>query len=98
MYSMIDWNIVRKIKEFIGQSNPKDYYVGITNSLNARLTAHNVSALKVVHYKATTAQDAKDTERHLIDKVKTSGGSGGGVSDSTFVYCYKKTSLTVEKT
>ena len=75
-----------------------DFYIGITNNVSRRLfEEHNVSRDNAwwIYCEAEDKQTAQDVEEHYLQKGMK-GDTGGGTSQSTFVYCYEITNNTVE--
>ena len=68
-----------------------DFYVGITDNIDERLHGfHKVP--KEGHWyrwcKADSEQIARDVEKYFLEKGMD-GDTGGGDSDTVFVYCYE---------
>ena len=80
--------------------NYSDYYVGITKNINDRLFgAHKVptTGYCYIYRKAFNDTDSRTIEKHFLDKGMQ-GGDGGGDEESVFVYVYKVSIITVERT
>lgn len=76
-----------------------DFYVGITNNLDRRLADHQVmrdDCLRIL--RATSYDEAHMAESTLINLHQMTGNVGGGTDDSVWVYCYKITDDTIERT
>lgn len=70
-------------------SNPKIWYVGITDDLNRRKGEHASEGESVTcwqGWKADSEQIARDVEKHFLDKG-CKGGPGGG-TNPTYVYIF----------
>ena len=83
-----------------GDTNYKAYYIGITNDIDRRLFGeHNVNktpnAAWWIYREAINKDHAQAVEEHFLKKGMK-GDTGGGTSDSTWVYCYKITNYTKE--
>lgn len=81
-----------------GDVNYKAYYIGITNDINRRLFGeHNVNRNYGwwIYREAIDKDHAQDVEEFFLEKGMK-GNTGGGTSDSTWVYCYKITDKTIE--
>lgn len=81
-----------------GDTNYKAYYIGITNNIDRRLFGeHNVSREYGwwIYCDAINKDHAQAVEEHFLEKGMK-GDTGGGTSDSTWVYCYKITEKTIE--
>ncbi len=75
-----------------------EFYVGISNDAERRLfDEHKVNREKGIWIYCPTESDdvARKVEKNFLDKG-CAGGTGGGEDDTTYVYCYKMTSTTVE--
>ena len=71
-----------------------DFYVGITNDIERRLSEHNVDKADCVEIiEAESKAEAEMAETVLIHSGLR-GGSGGGKDDTNIVYCYKITDTT----
>ena len=71
-----------------------DFYIGITNKIERRLSEHNVDRTNCIKImEATNTDEAEMAETTLI-KCGLKGGSGGGTDDTNFVYCYRITDDT----
>ena len=69
-----------------------DFYIGITNNIERRLSEHNVDdCIKIME--ATNKNEAEMAETTLIH-CGLKGGPGGGTDDTNFVYCYRITDDT----
>lgn len=76
-----------------------DFYVGITNDLDRRLSDHRVAredCLRIL--RATNYNEAHIAESTLINMHQMTGNVGGGANDSVWVYCYEITDMTIERT
>lgn len=97
----LDTMVVSDILNYVRQVDNgvhANWYVGIAADPEARLfTDHNVSKQKGlwVYVQAINDQHSRSAESILLKKG-FDGGSGGGSSQSTFLYAYKKTYTTVE--
>lgn len=93
-------NLVAEFTDFISKYGNaySNYYIGITNDVDRRLFGeHNVDIKngKWIYGEADSDMDARRVEEHFLNKG-CDGGTGGGDTNSTVVYCYKKTSNTKE--
>lgn len=73
------------------------WYSGITSDIKSRLHSdHNVPEKDhwFIFRTASSNQAARRIENALIEQYGTDGGAGGGDTNSTVVYSYKKTSIT----
>ena len=73
-----------------------NWYAGITSDIESRLFgAHKVPRKNhwFIFREATSARAAREIEDALL-KAGLDGNTGGGDDASTYVYCYKKTSIT----
>lgn len=95
---MNEEEIRNNIKEFIRSESPYTYYVGIAKEPKVRLQAHSALHAKALSMQADSIEIARRVERYFVDVINTDGGTGGGDDDSTYVYCYKKDDLTIQKT
>lgn len=103
-------NIIRKMKKndiineilgYIGNNTSNEYkkwYVGITNDTERRVfgnNEHNVnkSSDAWICCPADSKEDAKEIESFFLAQGMD-GDTGGGNSDTTIVYCYKKNNHT----
>lgn len=71
-----------------------DFYIGITNDIDRRLSEHNVDkndCIKIIE--ATNKDEAEMAEKTLINS-ELKGDTGGGTDDTNFVYCYRITDGT----
>lgn len=81
-----------------GDTNYKAYYIGITNDIDRRLFGeHNVSRKYGwwIYCDAINKDHAQAVEKYFLEKGMK-GDTGGGSSDSVYVYCYKITNYTRE--
>ena len=75
------------------------FYAGITNAPQQRLRAHRVDPKgDYTFFQASSDSVARAVERYLVDQVGCEGGSGGGDSSSTYLYIYRITRSTVQRT
>ena len=83
--------IITRILAFVNKYGGmySDYYVGITNNVDERLKQHGASHKLRVYDDLVSRINAKDTEQHLLSHYGFKGDTGGGDSDSTFLYCFK---------
>jgi len=74
------------------------WYIGIATDPEDRLTnGHRVEkAGHWIYCPCDSSSNARAAERHLIDKLGTQGGQGGGDDSTKSVYAYKITPYTVE--
>jgi hypothetical protein len=91
--------IVNEIMQYMQQSGStaRDWYVGITNDAKRRLFGeHGVQERNDPWIFRTALNDsqARIAEDHFINRVGTDGGTGGGGSDCTVVYAYRKRQWT----
>ncbi len=83
----------------IASMNGSRIYVGITQNLNQRKSAHEarlgITINDFTHVQCQTATIARAVEKHFTDK-KTIGGkpvdgdTGGGDSDAVYVYAFSR--------
>lgn len=95
---MIQYNIVNKIIEKVGMDDKSRWYVGIATYPRDRLFHdHNVNERtgERIYLDAVSEQNARDTEKYLLDNYPFRGGTGGG-SNPRYIYAYKITPTTVE--
>lgn len=83
--------ITIKITEFIEEhgGDYQDWYVGITNNPERRLDEHNVDmddAESYIVLETSSAQIARRVEWYFATTTAVQGGTGGGESDSRYVY------------
>jgi hypothetical protein len=76
------------------------FYIGITNDIERRLfSEHNVSQEEGsqwwIYHNANNETSARNIEKHFLSKGMQ-GGTGGGNSDCTWVYCYEISNDTIE--
>ena len=83
--------IIVRILNFVSEHKGRqsEYYVGITNDVDDRLRQHGASQKLRVYDDLGSRIDAKDTEEYLLSHYSFKGDTGGGDSDSTFLYCFK---------
>jgi len=91
--------IVNEIVKYMqqGGTSAREWYVGITNDAKRRLFGeHGVQEQGDPWIFRTALNDAQAriAEDHLINRVGTDGGPGGGGSDCKIVYAYPKQSWT----
>lgn len=95
----IDNKIVNEILTYIGSQNKTGWYVGIATNIKERLfLEHNVAEKGEAGWIFATAaseQNARDTEKYLLNFYGFKGGVGGGLCPKC-VYAYKITSYTRE--
>jgi hypothetical protein len=90
--------IVQDILDYVGNEDKPDWYVGIATDIEQRLfVEHNVSKNngRWIYREANSEQEARDTEKYLLDTYSFKGGTGGG-DKPVYVYAYKITSYTKE--
>lgn len=96
---MVVPNIVNNILSYIGQDNYATWYVGIATDPADRLfNQHNVDRVNgrwIYSRIDISEQDARDTEKYLLDKYPFKGGPKGGMLPRS-VYAYKITPVTME--
>lgn len=82
---------IGKILNFVRQigGSHSDFIVGITNNVGERLKQHGASNKPRVIHNIFSRQDAKDTENFLLSRYGFKGDTGGGESDTTWIYCFK---------
>lgn len=89
--------IVEAILKHIGSEDKSKWYVGIATNIRDRLfNEHNVDENDEDLYcykKASSENEARDTEKHLLDNYAFKGDTGGG-DKPEYVYAYKITSET----
>ena len=69
------------------------WYVGVSKDARDRLfNQHGVKEKgdSWIYRAASSSKIAREVEAHLVDKLGTDGGSGGGDETATMVYAYKK--------
>ena len=91
-------SIVAALRNYPGRPH-SDFYVGITDDLNRRLSEHNITSgdcLRIL--RATNYDEAHMAESTLINVHQMTGNVGGGNEDSVWVYCYEITDDTIEST
>lgn len=92
--------IISEIVSYFGLSkgtNFANYYVGITNDVERRLF-HEHNVLKNgawIYCPANDKSVAQDVEKFFLN-LGMIGDTGGGMTDTTVVYCYLITSYTKE--
>ena len=94
--TMSSAQIVTKIIEYVASNGGSysDWYAGIASDPKDRLfNSHGVQEHSGVwiYAPADSSQAARDAEQHLISRLGTDGGPGGGDLSTTWVYAYKKT-------
>ena len=90
--------VVNHLLNGCGGGDYSDYYVGITKSTENRLFGDHQVPKKghcYIFREAFTDTDAREVEKHFIDKGMK-GGGGGGDEESIYVYVYKIAVFTVE--
>ena len=85
--------IVNEILNFVGHEPKQNWYVGVTDNCDRRLSEHQAMNTARKCLEATSSLEARRAEENLIGKG-FGGGSGGGGSDSTIVYVYRQTAGT----
>lgn len=95
----VDNKIVNDILAYVGNQNKSDWYVGIATNVKERLFfEHNVverGGAGWIFGTAASEQNARDTEKYLLDFYGFKGGTGGGLCPKC-VYAYKITRYTRE--
>lgn len=82
---------------FQGRDDYNKWYVGITNDIDSRVHGdHNVPREVDSFYSAQADSNeiARQIESYFIERGM-GGGTGGGDSNSKYVYAYHKTSSTI---
>lgn len=95
----VEYSIVNDILNRVGNDDKLGWYVGIATNINERLfSGHNVveNGLGYIYRIAANEQNARDTEKYLLDQYGFKGGTGGGLCPK-YVYAYKITSYTKEE-
>lgn len=93
--------IIADIDQHLTKSNKQYYsnfYIGITNDVNRRLFGeHNVSRDNAwwIYREADDKETAQNVEEYYLQKGMQ-GDTGGGISQSRYVYCYEITNRTVQ--
>ena len=84
-------NIIVKILNFVKENggNHSDFRLGITNNVDERLAQHGASNKISVNFNLVTREDAKATEDYLLSRYLFKGDTGGGESNTTWIYCFK---------
>lgn len=95
----VDNKIVNDILSYIGNQNKSEWYVWIATDVKERLFfEHNVAEkgnAGWIYQTAASEQNARDTEKHLLNHYDFKGGTGGGLCPKC-VYAYKITNYTRE--
>jgi hypothetical protein len=95
----IDNKIVADILEYVGSAKKSEWYVGIATDVQDRLfSGHNVpekGSQGWIYRTASSEQNARDTEKHLLNTYSFKGGAGGGDCPKC-IYAYKITGSTKE--
>lgn len=95
----VENRIVNDILTYIGNQKKSDWYVGIATNAKERLFSnHNVAekgSAGWIFRTALSEQNARDTEKYLLDFYGFKGGIGGGLCPKC-VYAYRITSYTKE--
>ena len=96
---MINNQLIADIKNYVGEhgGSYSGWYAGIaTNPKDRLFSDHNVQEEggAWIFNNAGSEQNARDTEKHLLN-IGFDGGDGGG-DTPIYVYAYKKTSDTIE--
>jgi hypothetical protein len=91
--------IITNIKNHISSRGGgySDWYVGIAEDPEKRLSEHNVNLKSGdiwIYDHATSSDVAREVEKYFIEILKTDGGGGGGSDSSDYVYAYKKNQHT----
>jgi hypothetical protein len=97
---MTESEIINKISSYITRNSEvwNNWHVGITEDPRNRLFSdHNVSEEDGawIYEEGDSVDIARSVEQYFLEKG-CDGGSGGGTSQSKFVYAYKKTANTNE--
>lgn len=66
-----------------------DFYIGITNNIERRLSEHNVDANDCIKIMEATNKDEAEMAETTLIHCGLKGGTGGGTDDTNFVYCYR---------
>ncbi len=93
-----DENTIKKnFVDFINKygAKPKEWYTGIATDPKKRLDDHKVTN-GYTFDNAGSEEAARRIEKYMVETVGTQGGGGGGDKSSTWIYCYKITSSTIE--
>ena len=95
----IENKIINDILTYVGNQKKSDWYVGIATDIEERLFSnHNVAkngSAGWIFRTAVSEQNARDTEKYLLNHYEFKGGAGGGICPKC-VYAYKITSYTKE--
>jgi hypothetical protein len=89
-------DILKEIKEYVGNDDYSKWYVGITNDINRRLfQEHGVNKDSDCGgwCEANSKADAQTVEEYFLN-AGMDGDTGGGNDDSTYVYVFRKNSHT----
>lgn len=91
-------DIINEITKYVNCGKYSSWYVGITNNAGRRLFNENEHNVDKEHGRwitcpANSKKDAQDIEEYFLGQGMD-GDTGGGNDESTFVYCYMKTSTT----
>lgn len=93
----VENKIINDILNYVGNGKKSDWYVGIATNVKDRLfSGHNVperGSAGWIYRTAATEQNARDTEKYLLDYYGFKGGTGGGICPKC-VYAYKITTYT----
>lgn len=93
--------IIAEIKAYIGNrgGSYSSWYVGIASNPRQRLFNDHCVDEKSdawIYREAVNADAARTAEDYFVNKLSTSGDTGGGDYSTKFVYAYKKASHTNE--
>ena len=97
MDSKITKDIIDHIENNGGK--PSNWYIGIAADARTRLFSdHNVREKgdAWIFREAANHETARSTEKHLLEKLGTKGGQGGGDEKTKYVYAYKIQAHTKE--
>lgn len=88
---MYDNEIVAKILNFVRENGGvhSDFKLGITNNVDERLVQHGAGNNPRIFYDLASREIAKDTENYLLSCYMFKGDTGGGESNTTWIYCFK---------
>lgn len=78
----------------IPNSYHSDFYVGITDNIERRLSEHKVTIKDCLRILEATNKDEAETAEIILIHCGLKGHQGGGNEKSNMVYCYQITENT----